>query len=95
MEAADYVVIYDISKARERRRVDQTLKGFGQRVQKSVFECRLRKRDKEELTRRIEGLGLQTGFVKIYRLEYASSSPVLGSPPATKDGPETPSAYIV
>ncbi|WP_457573879.1 CRISPR-associated endonuclease Cas2 [Desulfolithobacter sp.] len=34
-----YIVCYDISDNRARYRVVKALKGFGYRVQKSVFEC--------------------------------------------------------
>ena len=34
-----YLVCYDISDNRVRYRVVKALKGFGSRVQKSVFEC--------------------------------------------------------
>lgn len=36
-----YLVIYDIAHPRRSQRVASLLKGFGQRVQKSVFECEL------------------------------------------------------
>ena len=36
-----YVVAYDIVDDKKRYRVSNTLKDFGERVQKSVFECRL------------------------------------------------------
>jgi CRISPR-associated protein Cas2 len=34
-----YIVCYDISDNRVRYRVVKALKGFGTRIQKSVFEC--------------------------------------------------------
>ena len=34
-----YIVCYDISDDRARYRVVKALKGFGVRIQKSVFEC--------------------------------------------------------
>ena len=34
-----YIICYDISDNRDRYRVVKALKGFGSRVQKSVFEC--------------------------------------------------------
>lgn len=37
------VVAYDISDDRRRERVAKILEGFGERVQYSVFECRLDK----------------------------------------------------
>jgi CRISPR-associated protein Cas2 len=54
MKAADYVVVYDISGDKERRRIDKVLKGFGTRAQKSVFECRLNKSGKKDLIRKLE-----------------------------------------
>ena len=35
---ADYAVVYDISSDKEREKVDKLLKGYGFRIQKSVFE---------------------------------------------------------
>lgn len=42
------VVAYDIVDDNRRAKVSSTLKNFGQRVQKSVFECYL---DKEQMAR--------------------------------------------
>jgi len=75
---SDYAVVYDITCDKERTRVDRVLKGFGFRVQKSVFECRLNRRGKEELIRKLEALGVKTGFIKIYRLEYTFRGVVIG-----------------
>ncbi len=75
---SDYAVVYDITSDAERSRVDKTLKSFGFRVQKSVFECRLTKKGKEELIQKLENLNIETGFIKIYRLEYSFRSPVIG-----------------
>lgn len=75
---ADYAVVYDITSDKERGRVDKVLKGFGFRVQKSVFECRMNKRAKEELIEKLSNLDIQTGFVKVYRLEYSSKKVIIG-----------------
>jgi CRISPR-associated protein Cas2 len=64
-------VVYDISLNAERGRVDRLLKGYGFRVQKSVFECRLTKRDRLELVERLGALCIKSGFVKVYRLEHS------------------------
>ena len=71
---SDYAVVYDISSDKERRRVEKILKGFGFRIQKSVFECRLNKKGKEELIKKLENLEIKTGFVKMYRLEQTQKS---------------------
>ncbi|MBP7479464.1 MAG: CRISPR-associated endonuclease Cas2 [Spirochaetaceae bacterium] len=93
MADAEFVVVYDISCSKERRHIDRLLKGFGLRVQKSVFECRMRKRDISDLLKRLESINIKTGFVKIYRLEYSSKNPVVGVAPERTD--ETPNAFIV
>jgi CRISPR-associated protein Cas2 len=76
---SDYVVIYDISSDTERRKVDAIVKDYGFRIQKSVFECKLNARLRKELVGRITQLNPQTGFVKIYRLEYSYENPAIGS----------------
>jgi len=48
-QAPLFAVCYDLSDDRERRRVDKLLTGFGFRVQKSVFECRLTPRSLSDL----------------------------------------------
>lgn len=85
----DYAVVYDITCDRERRRVDKVLKGFGFRVQKSVFECRMTRRSREELWAKLENLRIETGFIKLYRLEHATKNPCIGAAPENfiDDGP--------
>jgi len=90
---SDYAVVYDISSDTERARVDRLLKDFGFRVQKSVFECRLDRKGRDELIRRLEELNIQTGFIKIYRLEYSSKSPVIGK--KTGDNIDNGHAFII
>ena len=90
---SDYVLVYDITEDRERRRVEKLLKGYGFRAQKSVFECRLNRRGKEEIIEKLKALELKTGFVKLYRLEYSLDPPVIGkcTEPSIDDGP----AFVV
>ena len=84
-EAPLYAVCYDISDDRERRRVDSTLKEFGFRVQKSVFECRFTRADKARVVGMIESLDLKTGHVRFYRVYAGAKRSVLGEPPAEPD----------
>lgn len=90
---ADYALVYDVSSDRERARIDKILKGFGFRIQKSVFECRLDHKSRDELIHRLEGLSLKTGFVKVYKLEYQSRSHVIGV--NAKRDPDSDSAFII
>ena len=44
-----YIVAYDISDTRRWRQVFKTMKGFGEWIQLSVFQCRLSRRRRAEL----------------------------------------------
>ena len=75
---SDYAVVYDISSDKERAGVNKILKNFGFRVQKSVFECRMNRKGRDDLIKKLGNTSIKTGFVKIYRLEYSSKNPVIG-----------------
>lgn len=64
-----YLVCFDISDDRTRHRAAKVLKGFGQRVQKSVFECPdLTEKRFLKLKDRLEGLiDFTTDSVRYYR----------------------------
>lgn len=90
-EQPEFAVVYDITDDRERRHVDRVLKGFGFRVQKSVFECKLSRGEKRELEGRLHALALKTGSVKIYRIYGGATHTVIGQPnPSIDDQP----AYV-
>ncbi len=50
------IVTYDIADTRRWRRVFKTMNGFGERLQLSVFQCRLSKRRRVELETRLREL---------------------------------------
>lgn len=68
------VVCYDVntetSAGRKRlRRVAQVCKNFGQRVQKSVFECQVDEMKYEELRRKLlKEVKLELDNLRLYRL---------------------------
>lgn len=88
----DFAVVYDITSDRERRRLDKLLKGFGFRVQKSVYECRLTQTEYKLLKQRISSLNIETGFVKIYRLIYSNHQCFGNEQPINRDNQ---AAFIV
>ena len=51
-----YVISYDIPDDRRRNQLAKVLKGFGTRVQYSVFEAHLNRRQYEQLKRAVEPL---------------------------------------
>lgn len=84
-QAPLFAVCYDLSNDRERRRVDRLLTGFGFRVQKSVFECRLPVGALRQLQQGLDRLGLTSGHVRLYRVYAGGSSPRIGKPNAAAD----------
>lgn len=67
--SGSYLLVYDIAKDRTRTRLSKICEGFGLRVQKSVFECRLSKAMKERLWQRLRNLPLgETDRVSLYPL---------------------------
>lgn len=68
------VVCYDVNTEtregrRRLRRVAQVCKNFGQRVQKSVFECQVDEMKFEQLRRRLlKEINLELDNLRLYRL---------------------------
>jgi CRISPR-associated protein Cas2 len=51
-----YIVCYDISDPRRLRRVYQTMRGYGERLQFSVFRCDLTATDKVSLLSELDDI---------------------------------------
>jgi CRISPR-associated protein Cas2 len=54
----NYVLIYDIGDDKVRYQVAKTVEGYGIRVQRSAFECRLTRGMKERLWRALQEIAL-------------------------------------
>ena len=76
-----YLIVYDISNQRERTKVSKVLSGYGQRVQESVFECRLSVGMRERLKKKLEKLEVETGFILLYRLYDQAKRIAMGKVP--------------
>lgn len=65
-----YVISYDISNNKRRRKIAKLMENYGTRVQYSVFECRLSTARLEELYSRLAGLmeDDHEGSVRFYSL---------------------------
>ena len=77
-----YIISYDISNNTIRSRIDKTMKDFGQRVQKSVFECDLAPARLRELVQLLDkkrlGKGSDPGdSIRFYPLCATCSSKVI------------------
>jgi len=88
-----YVAVYDVSDARERRRLAGVLEGFGLRVQESAFELRLTPAGRQTLLRRVEALRLQSGFLYLYRRAGGADRAAAGRVPEDPLG-EDRHAYL-
>ncbi|MBI4499032.1 MAG: CRISPR-associated endonuclease Cas2 [Chloroflexi bacterium] len=70
----EFLVTYDVATdtaegRRRLRKVAQICEGYGQRVQKSVFECTLNPADMEKLKHRlVRTIDLKEDSLRIYRL---------------------------
>lgn len=74
------MIAYDIGNNRARSAVCAVLKGYGSRVQYSVFECWLTARELNRLDRALAGIELQEGdCIQAYRC--ADGRLVDGRPP--------------
>lgn len=65
-----YVISYDIVSDRLRNNIDKTLKGYGNRVQYSVFECKLSEKQYEKLYVKLKELmkNSKEDTIRIYRI---------------------------
>ena len=88
------LVSYDIPNDRRRTKLAHTLKDFGQRVQYSVFECRLKEDQITRLQARVTALiDTEEDSVRIYRLcaECADRLEIRGLGRPTQD----PDVYML
>lgn len=93
------LVVYDVTCDRLRRRLARLLAGYGERVQRSAYECRLHRRERRELEQRLRALlgpppgaplpegDLPACSVRLYPLPAATRATELGSglAPEAKD----------
>jgi CRISPR-associated protein Cas2 len=83
--AATYLVCYDVTSDDERQRVAKSLEGFGLRIQRSVFECRLTRTSLGALRTRLESLAPTTGSVVILRMDDRARRYAFGQPHAAEN----------
>lgn len=74
-----YVVSYDISSDRLRRKVSQIMEDYGKRVQYSVFECDLDNRRLKQLYKKLVNVmgEMQEGSIKFYPLCMSCSEKIM------------------
>jgi CRISPR-associated protein Cas2 len=85
-----YLATYDISRNRERTRLAKVLEAFGVRIQKSAFEMRLTRAQRETLLNKIHALKLETGWVGLYRIDESAKRHTSGKLPERADDATAP-----
>lgn len=80
------VVAYDIVSTARRTRLARLLEGYGERVQRSVFECDLDGREQSELIARLQRFAQPEDAIRVYRLppHVAATTLILGGQPLVK-----------
>ena len=68
MEKIFYLVTYDIEKNRSRTKIAKLLEGYGERVQKSVFEIRVKKQTFRKLKAKAETFLDEGDSIRWYQL---------------------------
>ncbi len=61
-----YIITYDIPDNKQRLKVSAFLEGFGERVQESVFECKLPSKNISKLVKELANLIDEDGNIRIY-----------------------------
>lgn len=76
------MVAYDVPDDRHRRKLALLLEGFGERVQRSVFECDLTAREYGRLLDRLVRAHRPDDSIRVYRLPpaVARQTVLLGGP---------------
>ena len=74
-----YVVSYDISSDRMRRKVSKIMEDYGKRVQYSVFECNLDNKRLKQLYKKLVNVtgDMQEGSIKFYPLCASCSEQIM------------------
>ena len=89
-----YVIVYDITCDKRRKKVSDLLEGYGQRVQYSVFECILSQSKYSELQKRLrKQVKSSEDSIRFYPLSKHTFNQIetWGEPPVT----ELPGSTII
>ncbi|ALB39672.1 MULTISPECIES: CRISPR-associated endonuclease Cas2 [Nostocales] len=89
-----YVIVYDITCDKRRKKVSDLLEGYGQRVQYSVFECILNQTKYSELQKRLrKQIKSSEDSIRFYPLSKHTFNQIetWGEPPVT----ELPGSTII
>jgi CRISPR-associated protein Cas2 len=61
-----YIIAYDISKNKKRKKISEILDKYGERINLSVYECMMTHKQKENVIEQIATIMDKNDIVKIY-----------------------------
>ena len=61
-----YLIAYDISKNKKRKKISEILDAYGERINLSVYECMMNQKQKEKVVKQIKDIMDKDDIVKIY-----------------------------
>ena len=64
------LITYDISSNKQRNKIDKILSSYGDRVNYSVFEIKIKKHDMKKLIAKLKKLMDKDDSIRIYQLTY-------------------------
>jgi CRISPR-associated protein Cas2 len=71
-----WVIAYDSPSNKRRRKLAKLLEGYGERLQWSVFECRLRPHQLQRLRYGLERIGEPADSIRLWALPARAPEPV-------------------
>lgn len=84
-----YLICYDMTSNRKRRKAAEILLDYGRRVQYSVFECEINRKQFEILYAKLAELseGMDDGNIRIYQIakEEMQKIAILGNPSCIRE----------
>jgi len=90
-----HLVCYDVRDPKRLAKVAKTVKGYGDRVQLSVFRCRLSRRQKEELRLELTKVMKDEDDLLIVEICPACAMRVVAGGSGGKEGWEPPPTFEV
>jgi CRISPR-associated protein Cas2 len=61
-----YLIAYDISNNKKRKKISELLDAYGERINLSVYECMMNQKQKEKVVNQIKDIISKNDIVKIY-----------------------------
>lgn len=84
-----YLICYDMTSNRKRRKAAEILLDYGRRVQYSVFECEISRKQFEVLYAKLADLseGMDDGNIRIYQIakEEMQKIAIFGNPSCIRE----------